>query len=27
MENPDDELEDTMSAQDYRGMLEGEEGI
>ncbi|WP_035798159.1 glycine cleavage system protein GcvH [Crocosphaera chwakensis] len=27
VENPDDELEDTMSAQDYRGMLEGEEGI
>lgn len=27
VENPDDELEDTMSAHDYRGMLEGEEAI
>lgn len=27
VENPDDELDDTMSAQDYRGMLEGEEAI
>ncbi len=27
VENPDDELEDTMSAQDYRGMLEGEDAI
>ncbi|MEL4893965.1 glycine cleavage system protein GcvH [Crocosphaera sp. Alani8] len=25
VENPDDELEDTMSAQDYRAMVEGEE--
>ncbi len=27
VENPDDELEDIMSAQDYRAMVEGEEGI
>ncbi|ACB51991.1 glycine cleavage system protein H [Crocosphaera subtropica ATCC 51142] len=27
VENPDDELEDTLSAHDYRAMLEGEEGI
>ncbi|MDJ0599410.1 MAG: glycine cleavage system protein GcvH [Crocosphaera sp.] len=27
VEDPDDELEDTLSAQDYRAMLEGEEGI
>ncbi|WP_107666603.1 glycine cleavage system protein GcvH [Cyanothece sp. BG0011] len=27
VENPDDELEDTMSAHDYRGLLEGEEAI
>ncbi|MDJ0508100.1 MAG: glycine cleavage system protein GcvH [Crocosphaera sp.] len=25
VENPDDELEDTMSAQEYRALLEGEE--